>query len=551
MIVPAAAVAAPWVLSWLPCLASCACCAAQGACSVCCSLAACFGCRYNAFLAKMTYVAIFFGSACLAIFFRYWGEATLGGVVALGSAAYPGFCAAAQCWGLQAAYRVSLALCVFFGLLCLLAAAVPVTHLGGWLVKLLLYGVLLGLAFAPGNDVLLQYAGVARGFSVLFMLAQVLIIIDFAYNAHEWLVERVDRANADFAARNFEPGLLSNCWGVLYVGGSLALIGGAVASLCAMYVVFGRGACQLQNFFISETLVLGLAFVFLCMSNAVRKGLLPPAILFAYNAYLCFGALTNDPDPLCNPTAAGQGDASIFSGLAIAALSVTWRAYSSAGSIEGAVRLDAAASSAAAATARARPLPPLPPVKSTTNVAHGAGALDWPTPTGGSGGGGGGGGGGAAALAVGPAAFAGADKAATAPASASPSYQQDASVADEERALARSAAPVAGGGALDASGPSEVEVEALRASSPWVFDAIMCLAGMYLAMLVTNWGDPKAANSPAGNPELSEASMWVRIGTQFAIHVIFLWSIVAPLCFPNRDFGSSSNSTRRRATEAI
>ena len=110
---------------------------------------------------------------------------------------------------------------------------------------------------------------------------------------------------------------------------------------------------------------------------------------------------------------------------------------------------------------------------------------------------------------------------------------------------------LAGGGALDASGPSEGEVEALRASSPWVFDAIMCLAGMYLAMLVTNWCDPKAANSPAGNPELSEASMWVRIGTQFAIHVIFLWSIVAPLCFPNRDFGSSSNSTRRRATEAI
>jgi hypothetical protein len=223
-------------------------------------------------------------------------------------------------------------------------------------------------------------------------------------------------------------------------------------------------------------------------------------------------------------------------------------AYSSAGSIEGAVRLDAAASSAAA-TARARPLPP-PPVKSTTNVAHGAGARDWPTPTGVSGGSGGGGGG-AAALAVGPAAFAGADKAATAPALARPSYQQDASVADEERALARSAAPVAGGGAFDASGPSEGEVEAVRASSPWVFDAIMCLAGMYLAMLVTNWGDPKAANSPAGNPELSEASMWVRIGTQFAIHVIFLWTIVAPLCFPNRDFGSSSNSMRRRVAEAI
>jgi hypothetical protein len=30
------------------------------------------------------------------------------------------------------------------------------TRLDGWLVKLLLYGLLLGLVFAPGNDVLLQ-----------------------------------------------------------------------------------------------------------------------------------------------------------------------------------------------------------------------------------------------------------------------------------------------------------------------------------------------------------------------------------------------------------
>jgi hypothetical protein len=546
MIAPAAAVAAaPWLVSWLPCLASCACCAAQGACSVCCSLAACFGCRYNAFLAKLTYVAIFLGSACLAIFFRYWGEATLGSVVAIGGAAYPGFCAASQCWGLQAAYRVSLALAVFFGFLCLLAAAAPITHLGGWLVKLLLYAVLLGLAFLPPNDSLLQYAAVARGFSVLFMLAQVLIIIDFAYNAHEWLVERVDRANAAFAARNFEPGLLSNGWGVLYVGSSLVLILGAVGGLCAMYVVFGRGACQLQNFFISETLVLGVGFVFLCMNDAVRKGLLPPSILFAYNAYLCYGALTNDPDAACNPTAAGQNDASIFSGLAIAALSVTWMAYSSAGSIEGAVRLEAGGGGGERSGAR---------VRATTNVAHAATtARDWPTPTGAAAAAAG------AGIAVGAPASAGAGAGASAAAplqqpagaeKAAPYQLSDA--ADEEKALARSAAPVAADAASGGAGGGDVDYEseaaAVRASSPWVFDAVMCLAGMYLAMLVTNWGDPGSSNLPTSNPELSSASMWVRMGTQFAIWVVFLWSIIAPLIFPNRDFSSSK---RRRVAESI
>ena len=269
--------------------------------------------------------------------------------------------------------------------------------------------------------------------------------------------------------------------------------------------------------------MLGVAFVLLCVNDAVRKGLLPPAILFAYNAYLCFGALTNDPDTKCNPMASGQGDASIYAGLAIAALSVTWMAFSSAGQIEGAVRLAPAASVAP---------------RATVNVAART-AADWPTPSG-------------AGKNIGAGAGAPAASAASLAGGAAASYQRGAP--DEEKALAppvhvSDAAPVGdetaalGGG----GGNAEAEAEALRASRPWVFDLVMCLAGMYLAMLVTNWGDPGASNSPAGNPELSQASMWARIGTQFAIHAIFLWTIVAPMMFPNRDFSSG----HRRTTETI
>jgi len=32
--------------------------------------------------------------------------------------------------------------------------------------------------------------------------------------------------------------------------------------------------------------------------------------------------------------------------------------------------------------------------------------------------------------------------------------------------------------------------------------------------------------------------MWVRVASQFAIHIIYGWILVAPMMFPNREFGA-------------
>ena len=38
------------------------------------------------------------------------------------------------------------------------------------------------------------------------------------------------------------------------------------------------------------------------------------------------------------------------------------------------------------------------------------------------------------------------------------------------------------------------------------------------------------------SPELSTASMWARIGSQWAIYLLYGWTLIAPICCPNRDF---------------
>jgi hypothetical protein len=371
----------------------------------------------------------------------------------------------------------------------LFSAAAPVTHLGGWLVKVFLYAVLLGLSFLPNNDSMEQYGAAARGFSVLFLLLQVLIIIDFAYNAHQWLVDRMDAKEEEMAREGFEPGICSNMWRNLYVAASAILFISSIVGIALLYHYYGN-SCPLHNFYISETLVIGVVFTVVSLMNVIGKGLLPPSILFAYNTYLCYGALTNNPDLSCNPSATtgSESEASIYTGLAIAAFAVTWMAYNSAKNMRSAVSMDASGAAA-------------------THNPAGPGAKDWPS---------------------------GREKTPpAAPARGSAATYQGGEDDDEERGkFAESSSSASTSDANPADDSDKLE------DRPWIFHIIMCLAGMYLAMLVTNWGNPDDANSgPTGNPELSTSSMWARIGSQWAIHLIYLWTMVAPICCPNRDFG--------------
>lgn len=150
----------------------------------------------------------------------------------------------------------------------------------------------------------MRYAGAARVFSILFLLAQCLVIIDFAYKIHEYLQAKSDARDAELDAAGWEPGLCSNCWKLLYAFVGFGLLFGSIAGIGVMYKYFGD--CSLNQFFLSETLVIGVIMTLVSIMSAVGKGLLPPAVIFAYNTYLVYGAITNNPDLVCNVLAARE-----------------------------------------------------------------------------------------------------------------------------------------------------------------------------------------------------------------------------------------------------
>jgi len=187
----------------------------------------------------LVYLFIFLSASVLAVILRYWGQEALPWVSQISSG-----CAAGQCYGAQAVYRVSLALAVFFSLMTALTFLLPVTHLAGWLVKLLLFVAFLGLSLLIPNANMTQYADAARVFSVVFMLVQVLIIIDCAYNLHEWMMQHADASDADADRRGWEPGLLSNCWKVSYAVISFTFF---LSSLIALGARRARHAAELSR----------------------------------------------------------------------------------------------------------------------------------------------------------------------------------------------------------------------------------------------------------------------------------------------------------------
>jgi hypothetical protein len=89
------------------------------------------------------------------------------------------------------------------------------------------------------------------------------------------------------------------------------------------------------------------------------------------------------------------------------------------------------------------------------------------------------------------------------------------------------------GPALSAAPTAEELAVANRYSA--YFHVVMFLGSCYLAMLLSNWGTADhQSTATSTTPEASEASMWVRIATQFGSWMLYLWILLAPILCPAR-----------------
>lgn len=61
----------------------------------------------------------------------------------------------------------------------------------------------------------------------------------------------------------------------------------------------------------------------------------------------------------------------------------------------------------------------------------------------------------------------------------------------------------------------------------------MCIASMYIGMLVTNW---TSASLTTGTLTSNGLGFWVRVVMSWVVTLIYIWTLIAPKIFPERDF---------------
>ena len=64
----------------------------------------------------------------------------------------------------------------------------------------------------------------------------------------------------------------------------------------------------------------------------------------------------------------------------------------------------------------------------------------------------------------------------------------------------------------------------------------MVLASIYYSMLLTNWGNPAVMDSEFMFFSANDTSYWVQFAALWVSQGLYTFSLIAPVCFPDRTF---------------
>ncbi|TFJ86617.1 hypothetical protein NSK_002271 [Nannochloropsis salina CCMP1776] len=438
------------------------CCVGSAASCVCAGLKQCLPSGYSA--AKVYALLLFFASVVAALILRTTEPA-------INADYFTVRCTGEfkdRCYGFQAVYRLSFVDFFFFLALALGSKFVVGVHTHAWGLKYLVFlGFLIGMFFVD-NKVFAGYVHLARVASLVYLVAQVVTLINFSYNMHTTLMGKVDAAESSGETNG------AKFYKVIYLCLSLFCLAGGLTGIGLLYAFYAH--CRLSQFWITLTLLVSLACLFSSLLDRIGMGLLTPSVLFLYFDYQCWSAILSNPDPACNKTASLASSKAKSWNTAVAlvflAVSLTYTGWSTYRSIVGTElqpeQVAAAAAGGSGAGAGGENL---------TKILTGEGGT---TTT------------------------------------ATPVIV--AEEGDEEK----------GGAAV----PTLTAADQAEASLIWIFHLLLALGGAYMAMAITNWGNANGIPDGVGDGDstVGRESMWLKIVSQWITMLLYAWSLWAPVC---------------------
>merc|ERR1712166_35274 len=365
-------------------------------------------------------------------------------------------------WGEQGVSRVMFSgTCFFFLMGCMMVGASSSSggrgtlQNGLWGIKILMIAAIAVGAFFIPNVFFAKtwaYIGLVGGF--LWTLAQLVLIIDFAYS---W---------ADSWVGKIEEG--SNCYKWLTILCSLGMYIGSLTMIIIMFVFYGKprdpttdASCGQNKALIAVNLVLAVGITVIALSGRVQEaipnsGLLQAGVVVSYVTYYTWSAVSEN-DQACTPSSMKISEhtatvvGALFTFAAVAYASLRTSPASSVGKL-GMNNKDE--------NGESRPL------KSE----------------------------------------------------------------DDDDMLE------SGKGGDDDDDEREDDESGATLYNWCYFHMTFALATLYLMEVMTDWGAIRDGTTADVHIGRGKASVWLKIASAWLSAALYIWTLVAPLCFPDRDF---------------
>ncbi|KAI8982320.1 serine incorporator/TMS membrane protein [Mycotypha africana] len=211
-------------------------------------------------------------------------------------------CEEGSCYGVIGVHRVSFALILFHAILgCLLIGVHDsrqkraAIQNGWWGPKILVWIVLIIISFFIPSEFFMAWGNYFALFgAAIFILFGLVLLVDFAHSWTEKCMINYERND-------------SNLWKYILIFGTLLMFASAITLTGIMYGFFASNGCSLNQFFVTLNLILCVLVTLLCISPRVqeansRSGLSQASIVVIYCTYLVLSAVANEPnDKECNP----------------------------------------------------------------------------------------------------------------------------------------------------------------------------------------------------------------------------------------------------------
>nr|CAG4641747.1 EOG090X07ET [Eurycercus lamellatus] len=450
-----------------------ACCCGSAACSLCCQ--ACPSCKNSTSARIMYAIMLLLGTITACIMLSPglattmqkvpFCNSTTSQLAVVVSSSYKLDCGIAA--GYLAVYRLCFGMTLFFLFMALLMIGVKSSkdpragiQNGFWGIKyLVLIGTIVGAFFIPQDEqgtfgTTWMYFGLIGGF--LFILIQLVLLIDFAHRWAESWVDKYEETN-------------SKTWYCALIFFTFLQYALCITAVVLFYVYYTTSdGCALNKFFISMNLILcfmvsAVAILPKVQEYQPRSGLLQASVVSLYTLYLTWSAMSNQPDMTCKPNFSD-----IINGGTPGQTDPEKKPTFDAESIVGLVIFFCCVLYSSIRTA---------------------------------------------------------------------SHGQTERLIGSDKVLAKNDDGSSGSGGdvheVESGGKAWDNEESGVAYSWSFFHLMFALSTLYVMMTLTNWYKPTSDLTKLSS---NEASVWIKIISSWICLALYLWSLVAPILLPDREF---------------